>query len=68
MDIYFSLTMFLCVVVTALIMFALVYPKNWREKKLILGIKNRDEFRDGATEQTVDRIVKKRRLRYCFPP
>ena len=62
MDIYFSLTMFLCVVVTALIMFALIYPRNWREKKLILGLKNRDEFREGSAEQTVDRIVKKRRL------
>ena len=61
MEIYFSLTMFSCTVVTALIMFAAIYPKGWREKKLIFGVKNRDEFRTGDTEAVVDGIVKKRR-------
>ena len=62
MEMYFSLTMFSCIVVTALIMFAAIYPKGWREKKLIFGVKNRDEFRTGDTEAVVDGIVKKRRI------
>lgn len=61
MSLFFGLIMFICIVPVTLIMFLQVYPKNWREKKLVLGVKNRDEFREGTTEEKVDGIVKKRR-------
>ena len=60
MSIAFGLIMFLCVVGAALIFFTQLYSKNWKEKKLVLGVKNRDEFREGTTAGTVDAIVKKR--------
>ena len=61
MEFFFGLTMFICIVPVALILFVRVYPKNWREKKLVLGVKNRDEFREGAKAGEVDAIVRKRR-------
>ena len=61
MEFFFGLIMFICIVPTVLILFVRVYPKSWREKKLVLGVKNRDEFREGAKAGEVDAIVRKRR-------
>ena len=60
MSIAFGLIMFLCEGGAALIFFTQLYSKDWKEKKLVLGVKNRDEFREGTTAGTVDAIVKKR--------
>ena len=61
MSLFFGLIMFICLVPATLIIFFQIYPKNWKEKKLIFGVKNRDEFREGTSENEVDAIVKKRR-------
>ena len=61
MSLFFGSLMFICIVPVVLILFFRIYPKHWQEKKLVLGVKNREEFREGTTEETVDRIVKKRR-------
>ena len=66
MSIVLSLIMILCVSGAALVFFTQLYPKNWKEKKLVLGVKNRDEFREGAAAETVDAVVKKRRRQACI--
>ena len=63
MSLFFGLLMFICIVPTVLIMFFQIYPKNWKEKKLVLGLKNRDEFKQEPTAETVDKIVKRSRTR-----
>lgn len=59
MSIGFSLIMFLCIVPTMIICYIQVYPKNWRGKKLVFGVKNRKEFTEGETAEKVEEIVKK---------
>ena len=59
MSFYFGLIMFLCIVPTLMISFFQIYPKNWQEKKLILGVKNREEFREGEAYEAVDKIYQK---------
>ena len=54
--VYFGLIMFVCIVPTSVILFFQVYPKNWKDKKLILGVKNREEYRTGETLETVEKI------------
>lgn len=61
MSLYFGLIMFLCIVPTLFICYYQCYPKNCREKKLILGIKNREEFWEGENAKTVEHIVQKYR-------
>jgi hypothetical protein len=61
MSIGFSMIMFLCIVPTMIICYIQVYPRNWRGKKLVFGVKNRKEFTEGETAEKVDEIVKK----YC---
>ena len=61
MSLYFGLIMFLCIVPTLFICFYQIYPKKWREKKLIFGVKNREEFQQGETAQTVGKIYEKYR-------
>ena len=53
--------MFLCIVPTLLICFVQIYPKKWKDKKLIFGVKNRKEFKEGNEAEEVDGIVKKYR-------
>lgn len=59
MSLYFGLIMFLCIVPTLVICFFQMYPKNWQEKKLILGVKNREEFREGEAHEAVNKIYQK---------
>ena len=59
MSMGFSLIMFLCIVPTMIICYIQVYPKNWRGKKLVFGVKNRKEFTEGAAAEKVEEIVKK---------
>lgn len=61
MSLYFGLIMFLCIVPTLFICFYQIYPKKWREKKLVFGVKNREEFQQGETGQAVDEIYDKYR-------
>ena len=58
---FFGLIMFLCIVPTSVITFIQLYPSKWRDRNLILGVKNREEFRTGETQETVDKIYTKYR-------
>ena len=53
--------MFICIVPTAIILFFQMYPKDWKKRNLVLGVKNREEFRSGEVEETVDKIYAKYR-------
>lgn len=53
-----GLIMFICIVPTILIMYFLMYPRNWKTKKRIYGVNNREEFQTGESEAFVDGIVK----------
>lgn len=61
MAIYLGLIMFICIVPTLLICYVIMYPKNWKNKKLIFGIKNRDEYHEGEAKEAIDRIAGKYR-------
>lgn len=63
---FFGLLMFVCLVPTVWIYFFQIYPLKWKEKKLIFGVKNRDEFREGETANEVEQIVKKRRTQALY--
>ena len=56
-----GLIMFLCIVPVLIICFVQVYPKNWQNRKLILGVRNREEFQAGETKETVEKIYEKYR-------
>ena len=53
-----GLIMFICAVSTFLIMYFLMYPRNWKNRKHIFGVNNRNEFQSGENEAYVDGIVK----------
>lgn len=53
-----GLIMFVCAVPTFLIMYFMMYPRNWKARKRIFGVNNRDEFKQGANEAYVESIVK----------
>ena len=61
MSLYFGLIMFLCIVPTLILCFYQIYPGTWQEKKLVLGVRNREEFREGETAGAVDAIYQKYR-------
>ncbi len=54
---YFGLTMFICAVLTLVISFFMIYPKEWREKRLVFGVRNRAEFKEGQHAAEIDRIA-----------
>ena len=53
-----GLIMFICAVPTFLIMYFLMYPRNWKNRKHIFGVNNRNEFQSGENEAYVGGIVK----------
>jgi uncharacterized membrane protein len=53
-----GLIMFICAVPTFLIMYFMMYPRNWKNRKHIFGVNNRSEFKTEANEAYVDSIVK----------
>ena len=57
----FGLIMFICCTPALLIAYVQLYPKRWTEKKLIFGVKNRKEYKEGETTAEVEQIVEK----YC---
>ncbi len=58
--------MFICAVLTLVITFFMVYPKKWTGKKLVFGVKNRPEFKEGETAAEVDRIFAAHRKQALF--
>ncbi|MBR6403341.1 MAG: hypothetical protein IKS48_08150 [Eubacterium sp.] len=59
MKIELGLMMLLCLLPFLVIMFLVLYPKKWRKRKYIFGVRNRDEFKTEETEKSVDEIVQK---------
>ena len=53
----FDLMMLAIMVPTALIMFLYEYPKKWKERKFIFGVRNREEFKNIDTAERVDEIT-----------
>ncbi len=60
MSMYLGLIMFSCLVPFLWIIYVWVYPRKWRDKKLIFGVKNRAEFQEGEAAPEVDEIVRRR--------
>lgn len=61
MSLGIGMIMFLCIVPVLILCFAQVYPKNWKDRKLVFGVRNREEFRTGETLETVSKIYEKHR-------
>ena len=59
MSIILGLVMFICLVPFLLIMYFLEYPKNWQDKKIIFGVRNRAVYSLKENEETVDEIVQR---------
>lgn len=43
------------------IMVCVIYPKNWKKKRFVLGVKNRSEFRQGEAEAEVSGLLARAR-------
>ena len=61
MSFSFGLIMFICLVPSLIITYMQVYPKNWQARHLILGVKNREEYKTGEAKETVEKIYAKYR-------
>ena len=56
-----SLVMFILLIPTLLVLFCVCYPKNWKKQKLVLGVRNREEYRSDDIQADVDAIYLRRR-------
>ena len=61
MSLIFGIVMCAILIPTLSIMFFILYPKNWKTSKLILGVSARKEYTEGDTADTVDKIYTSRR-------
>ena len=61
MNLKLGLIMFMCLAPFLVIMYFVLYPKNWIKKKYIFGVKNREEFKMGEAEAKVEEIVQRNR-------
>ncbi|MBP8968577.1 MAG: hypothetical protein KBG42_04755 [Lachnospiraceae bacterium] len=59
MNTFFGIIMFICLVPTIWITYSLLYPRKWREKKLIFGVTNRKEFTEPEVSEKIDSITDK---------
>ncbi|MBR5420298.1 MAG: hypothetical protein IK115_04020 [Lachnospiraceae bacterium] len=62
----FGIIMFICIVPVLWISFAYLYPKKWKERKLVLGVNNRKEFKLPPAEEEVEAIVMKSRRQALY--
>ena len=53
-----GLIMFICTVPTFLILYFMMYPRNWKNKKRIYGVNNRPELKTEQNAEMIDGIVK----------
>ena len=53
--------LFLCLVPSLWLFYATLYPKNWKERKLVLGVNNRKEYLEADTARETESIVTKQR-------
>ena len=66
MSLLFGLIMCACVLPMTAILFSILYPKNIKKCKIILGVVNRDEYKEGETAEYVEKIFKKRRKQASY--
>lgn len=59
MNSFFGIIMFICLVPTIWICYAMLYPRKWKEKKLIFGVTNRKEFAEPGVSDKVDAVTEK---------
>ena len=62
-NLFFGITMFICLVPMVWIMFFYLYPKKWSERKQIFGVNNRKEFLQDGVKDEVEVIAQKGRKR-----
>ncbi len=62
-NLFFGITMFICLVPMVWIMFFYLYPKKWSERKQIFGVNNRKEFLQDGVKDEVEAIAQKGRKR-----
>ncbi len=55
----FGWIMFACTSTVLLFNLLYMYPRNWKERKIILGVKNRKEFKEADAALKVEEIVGK---------
>ena len=53
----FGLLMFICLVPSVILLYVLMYPKNWQKKSRIFGVNNRKEFKVDKSEKFIDIVV-----------
>ncbi len=51
--------MILCYVPIVLVMFFWLYPGEWKNKKYLFGVRNREEFQKGETAEKIEEIAKR---------
>ena len=56
-----GLIMFICLAPFLIIMYFVLYPKNWKKRKYLFGVKNREVFKIGKAETNVEEIVQRNR-------
>ena len=61
MSLIFGITICVILVPTLLILFYILYPKNWKNAKLILGLSMRKEYTEGDTSEKIDKLYNTRR-------
>ncbi|SCW62166.1 hypothetical protein SAMN02910456_02216 [Ruminococcaceae bacterium YRB3002] len=54
-----DIIMLIVLVPTVLIIFFLEYPANWKDRKFIFGVRNREEFKDAAAAERIGTITQK---------
>ncbi len=54
-----GIIMFICLVPTIWICYAMLYPRKWQEKKFIFGVTNRKEFEGSDVSDKIDAITDK---------
>ncbi len=55
---FLGLIMYICIVPAALILYVLLYPRNWKKKARIFGVNNRPEFLEEKSAEHIDGIVR----------
>ncbi len=55
---FLGLIMYICIVPAAVILYVLLYPRNWKKKARIFGVNNRPEFLEEKSAEHIDGIVR----------
>ena len=49
--------MFICLVPSVVLLYVMMYPKNWQKKQRIFGVNNRPEFKVDKSAKFIDILV-----------